>query len=82
MIRLDIVDFTPNPVKSIIKSVNEHYGLEDEDISHPTNNKTIKQNQQKNKELIRIVHTNKDYSIKNFHGVNKKYSHICKIAKL
>ena len=38
--RLDIVD-TPNPVKNNIKSVNEHYGLEDEDISHPTNYKTI-----------------------------------------
>ena len=38
--RLDIVD-TPNPVKNYTKSVNGHYGLEDEDISHPTNCKTI-----------------------------------------
>ena len=29
--RLDIVD-TPHPVYDNIKSVNEHYGLEDEDI--------------------------------------------------
>ena len=38
--RLDIVDI-PNPVKNNDKSVNEHYGLEDEDILHPTNYKTI-----------------------------------------
>ena len=30
-----------------MKSVNEHYGLEDEDISHPTNCKTIIYNQKK-----------------------------------
>ena len=41
--RLDIVD-TPNPVKNNIKCVNEHYGLEDKDISHPINYKTIIQN--------------------------------------
>ena len=44
--RLDIVD-TPNPVKNNITAVNEHYGLDDEDISHPTNYKTIMQYQQK-----------------------------------
>ena len=71
--RLDIVD-TPNPVKHNIKSVNEHYGSEDEEISHPTNNKTIMQMQQKDKVLIKIAQTNKDYSIQNFHGANKKYS--------
>ena len=38
--RLDLVD-SPNPVKHNIKCVNEHYGLENEDISHPTNYKTI-----------------------------------------
>ena len=38
--RLDIVD-TPNPVKNSIKSIIEHYGLEDEDISHHTHYKTI-----------------------------------------
>ena len=42
--RLDIVD-TPNPVKNNIKSINEQYGLEDDDISHPTNYKTIMQYQ-------------------------------------
>ena len=29
--KVDIVD-TPNPIKHTIKSVNEYYGLEDEDI--------------------------------------------------
>ena len=42
--RLDIVD-TPNPVTDNIKSVNEHYGLGDQDIPHSTNFKTIMQNQ-------------------------------------
>ena len=40
LIRLDIQD-TPNPVKTNMKSINEHYGLEDEDISHPIKYKII-----------------------------------------
>ena len=44
--RLNIVD-TPNPVKNKIKSISEHKWLEDEDITHPTNYKTIMQSQQK-----------------------------------
>ena len=44
------MDDTPNPVQNNIKSVNEHHGLEDEDISYPTNYKAIIQNQQKDKE--------------------------------
>ena len=79
--RLDIVD-TPNPVKNNFKSINEHYGLENEDISHPTNYKTIMRNQQKDKELIKIAQNNKDYSIQNFHGADKKYSLICKNRKI
>ena len=35
---------TPNPVKNNIKSVNEHHGLEVEEIKHPTNYKTIAAN--------------------------------------
>ena len=31
------------------------------------------QNQQKDKELIKILQTNKDYSIQKVHGANKKY---------
>ena len=42
--RLDIVD-TPNTVKNNIKSIYEHYGLDDEDISHLTNYKIIIWNQ-------------------------------------
>ena len=78
--RLDIVD-TTNPVKNNIKSVNEHYGLEDEDISHPTNYITIMQYQQKDKELIEITRNNKDNSMQNLHGANKKYCLICKNHK-
>ena len=40
------------------------------------------QNQQKGKELIKIVQNVKDYSIKNFHGGDKKYSLICKYRKI
>ena len=42
--RLDIVD-TPNPIKNYIESINEYYGLEGEDISHPTDYQTIMQYQ-------------------------------------
>ena len=48
--RLDVVD-TPNPNQNNIESVNECYGLEDENISHPTNYKNIMRNQQKDKDL-------------------------------
>ena len=40
------------------------------------------QNQQKDRELIKIAQTNKDYSIQNFHGPDKKCSLICKIRKI
>ena len=53
-----------------MKSVNDHYGVEDEDISRPPNYKTIMQNQQ-NYYLINNAKNNKDFSIQNFHGVNK-----------
>ena len=79
--RLDIAE-TPIPVKNNMKSINKHYVLEDKDISHPTNNKTIMQNQQKDKEFIKIVQNNKDYSVQNFHGASKKYSLICKNRKI
>ena len=40
-----------NPVQNNIKSVNErYYGLDDEDISHPSNYKTIMQYQLKDQE--------------------------------
>ena len=69
---------TPNPVKNNKKSIDEHYGLEDGDISHPTNYKTIMQHQQKGKELIKIAQTNKDYPVQIFHEADMKYSLICK----
>ena len=47
--------------------------MEDEDISHPTNYKTIMHNQRKDKELIKIAQINEDYSIQNFYRANKKY---------
>ena len=45
--------------------------------AHPTNYKTIMLNQQKDKDLIKIAKTDKNYSIKQFHGTGKKYSLIC-----
>ena len=65
-----------------MKAVNEHYGLEDKDISHPTNYNTIMRNQHKDKDLINIAQSSIDYSIQNFHGANKKYSLICKNCKI
>ena len=78
--RLDIVN-TPNTVENNIKSVNEHYGLEDEDISHPTNHKTIMRNQQKDKDLTKITQNNKDYFLQNFHWSDKNVLLSMKIAK-
>ena len=69
--RLDIVD-TPNLIKNNMKSINEQYELEDEDISCPSNYKTFVEYQQNNKELINIAQNNKDYSIQNFHRVRTK----------
>ena len=71
--RLDIVD-TPNPVKNSIEFVNEYYGLEDEDILHPTDYRTIVHHQKKDKELKKMIQTSKDYSIQNIYGVNDKNS--------
>ena len=53
-----------------------------EDISHPTNYKKIIRNQQKAKELIKIIKTNKDYSMQNFDGADIKYSLICENLKI
>ena len=40
------------------------------------------QYQQKDKKLIKIVENNRDYSIQNIHGANKKYSLIYKNCKI
>ena len=75
--RLDTAD-TPNPVKS----VNKHYGLEDEDILYSTNYKTIMQNQKKDQEFMKIIQTNKEYSIQNFLGAIRNILSSVEIAKL
>ena len=73
---------TSNPVENNIKSLNEHNGLENEGILHPTTYKTIMQYQQIDKELIKIAQTNEDYSIQNFQWPNKKYSLLCRNSKI
>mgnify|MGYP000473878471 FL=1 len=45
--------------------------------AHPTNYKTIVLNHEKDKDSIKIDKTDKNYSIKQFHGAGKKYSLIC-----
>ena len=40
------------------------------------------QYQQKDKELIKIAQNNKDYSIQNIYGADKKYSLICSNRKI
>ena len=45
--------------------------------AHPTNYSAIILNQQKDKDLIKIAKTDKNYSIKQFHGAGRKYSLIC-----
>ena len=69
---------TPNPSKNNIEFINEHYGLEDEDISHPSCYKTIIQNLQEDIDLIKIVLIIEDFSIKIFHCPYKKCSLICR----
>ena len=59
-----------------------YYGLDDEDISHHTNYKTIMQYQQKDQELVKIAQSNKDYSVQYFHGADKKYSLIYRNRKI
>ena len=66
------------PIKADAQSLAEHFALEEEDILHPTNYKTIMRYQQQDKNLIKIAKQNNDYSIKHFHGADKKYSLICR----
>ena len=47
-----------------------------------TNYKTIMRNQQNDEELIKFAQNNKDYSIQNIHGANKKYFLICQNCKI
>ena len=50
----------------------EHFFLEKEDVPHPVNDISIMQYQQSDKALIETAKLNKDYSIKHFHGTDKK----------
>ena len=58
------------PIKADAQSLAEHFALEEEDILHPTNYKTIMRYQQQDKNLIKIAKQNNDYSIKHFHGAD------------
>ena len=65
-----------------MSTLAEHFSLEKEDVLHPVNYKIIMQYQQNDKPLIEIAKLNKDYSIKHFHGADKKYSLICRKHKI
>ena len=71
-----------NPFKPNMSSLAEHFSLVKEDVLHPVSYKTIFQYQQNNKPLIKTAKLNKDYSIKHFHGTDKKYSLICRKNKI
>ena len=40
------------------------------------------QNQQKDKDVLKIAQNKKNYSIQNFHGADNKYSLMCKNRKI
>ena len=71
-----------NKVETTLESLSENFVLNNEDVLHPTSFKTIIRFQQKYKSLIEIVKEKPDdCSIKQFHGVGKKYSLICRRGK-
>ena len=65
-----------------MSSLVEYFSSEKEDVLHPVNYKTIMWYQQNDKPLIETTKLNKDYSIKHFHGADKKYSLICRKHKI
>ena len=79
--RLDILD-TNIPIMPNMSSLAEHFSFEKEDVLHSVNYKTIMKYQQDDKPLIETAKLNKDYSIKHFHGADKKYSFICRKHKI
>ena len=79
--RLDLVD-TYIPIKHNMSSLAGYFSLEREDVLHPVNYKTIMRYQQNNNPLNETAKLNKDNSIKNFHGADKKYSLICRKHKI
>ena len=78
---LDMVD-TNYPIKPNMPSLAEHFSLEKTDFLHPFNYKIVTQYQQNNKLIVVSAKLNNDYSIKYFHGVDKKYSFICRKHKI
>ena len=79
--RLELTE-TAKPITADAQSLAEHFALEEEDILHPTSYKTIMRYQQLDKPLIKLAKTDKNYSIKQFHGADKKYSLICRKHKI
>ena len=65
-----------------MSSLAERFSLEKEDVLHPVNYKTTMRYQQYNKPLIETAKLDKDYSIKYFHGTDKKCSFICREHKI
>ena len=63
-------------------SLAAHFPLEKEDVLCPVNYKTIMRYEQTVDPLIETAKLNKDYSIKHFHGTDKKYSLICRKHKI
>ena len=65
-----------------MSSLAKHFSLEKENILHPIKQKTIMQYQQNNKPLIETAKSNKFYSIKRFHGADKKIPLFVESTKL
>ena len=79
--RLDIVD-TNNATKPNMSSLVERFSLEKEDVPHLVDYKKIIQYQQYDESLIEAAESNKDYSIKNLHRTDQKFSLICRKHKI
>ena len=65
-----------------MSSLAEHNSLEKEDVLQPVSYKFEILYQQNNKPLIETEKSNKEYSIKHFHGTGKKYSLIYRKHKI
>ena len=65
-----------------MSSLAEQFSFKREDDLHQVNYKTVMQNQQNNKPLIKSAELNKNYSIKHFHRADKIYSLICRKHKI
>ena len=83
--RLEIKD-NKEPIAPNLEALAENFALSKNDLPeeiHPTSYKTIMKHQQMDKLLIEKAKSNvNDYSIKHFHGADKKYSLICYKGKI